>query len=99
MRAINTSSKSLDGVDGLKDLRNDLKTKKDHLYSKLLEELNKYLYHRSTSDMLSNFQRHNSGRNSLMSPFQRTGGRRSTERAEANSKVKKALFQMTQGKT
>lgn len=87
-------------MEGLNDLRNDLEIKREQLYAKLLEEMSKLLYMTSTADALTNFQRQGStrGGNYNASPFQRTTLRRSTERAEANLKVKKALFEMTQSK-
>lgn len=88
-------------VEGLNDLRNDLNARRDQLYTKLIEELNKHLYQVSTSDTISSFQRIGSstrnGSANYISPFQRNNIRRSTERAEANSKVRRALFEMSQG--
>ena len=101
MQAIDLGNGRLRDVDGLNELRQDMETRKDQLYGRLLEELSKHLYQITTGDTLSNFQRKNSStRNSQQnyaSPFQRSVMRRSTERAEANSKVRKALFEMAQG--
>lgn len=100
-KAIDLGNGRLRDVEGLNDLRNDLNTRRDQLYSKLVEDLSKHLYQVSTSDAISSFQRMgSSSRNSnatYTSPFQRNNIRRSTERAEANSKVRKALFEMSQG--
>lgn len=91
----------LQQVEGLSDLRKDLKLKQQQLYNKLHEELNRYLYQLPSQDHLaSSFRRHGSGRGSShigASPFQRNVLRKSAERAEANSKVRKALLEMTQG--
>lgn len=99
--AIALGNGRLRDVEGLNDLRNDLNARRDHLYTKLIEELNKHLYQASTSDTISSFQRIGSStRNNsanYISPFQRNNIRRSTERAEANSKVRRALFEMSQG--
>lgn len=88
-------------VEGLSDLRQDLDTKRNQIYLKMIEELNRHLYHLSTSDMLTNFQRRGSSArrsdNNLVSPFQRNVMRKSTERAEANAKIRRALFEMAQG--
>lgn len=88
-------------VEGLSDLRQDLDTKRNQIYLKMIEELNRHLYHLSTSDMLTSFQRRGSSArrsdNNLVSPFQRNVMRKSTERAEANAKIRRALFEMAQG--
>lgn len=101
VKAIDLSNGRLRDVDGLSDLRQDLDNRKNQLYLKMIEELNRHLYHLSTSEVLSNFQRHGSptrrSDNNLISPFQRSLMRKSTERAEANAKVRKALFEMAQG--
>ena len=86
-------------VEGLEDLRRDFTNKKAHLYTKLVEEMNKHIYHSSTTEVLSNFQRNNSARissNQIQSPFQRNVVRKSADRIEANNKAKKALFEISQ---
>lgn len=101
VKAIDLSNGRLRDVEGLSDLRHDLDNRKNQLYMKMIEELNRHLYHLSTADALSNFQRRASSirrsDNNLVSPFQRNVMRRSTERAEANTKIRKALFEMAQG--
>lgn len=101
VKAIDLSNGRLRDVEGLSDLRHDLDTRKNQLYLKMIEELNKHLYQSSTEETLSNFQRRASSTrrsdNNLVSPFQRNVIRRSTERAEANAKIRKALFEMAQG--
>lgn len=101
VKAIDLSNGRLRDVEGLGDLRHDLDNRKNQLYMKMIEELNRHLYHLSTADALSNFQRRASSTrrsdNNLVSPFQRNDMRRSTERAEANAKIRKALFEMAQG--
>lgn len=101
VKAIDLGNGRLRDVEGLSDLRQDLDGRKNHLYSKLVEELNRHLYQMSTAEALSNFQRCGSSTrksgNNLVSPFQRNVMRRSTERAEANQKIRKALFEMAQG--
>lgn len=101
VKAIDLSNGRLRDVEGLADLRQDLDNRKNQLYMKMIEELNRHLYHSSTADTLSNFQRRASSTrrsdNHLVSPFQRNVMRRSTERAEANAKIRKALFEMAQG--
>lgn len=88
-------------VEGLGDLRQDLNNRKNHLYLKMIDDLKRHLYHLSTSEVLSNFQRQSSSTRrsdtNLISPFQRNVMRRSTERAEANAKIRKALNEMAQG--
>lgn len=100
-KAIELSEGPLKCVEGLNDLRQDLEQRKTQLYTKLIEELNKHVYHMSTSETLSNFERQRSTRASnssfSASPFQRSVVRRSAERAEANTKIRKALFEMAQG--
>lgn len=91
----------LQQVEGLSDLRKDLKLRQQQLYNKLHEELNRYLYQMPSQDHLSLFRRHGSARGSNnlgagASPFQRNVLRKSAERAEANAKVRKALLEMTQ---
>lgn len=101
VKAIDLSNGRLRDVEGLSDLRQDLDNRKNQLYLKMIEELNRHLYQLSTADALSNFQRRASSTrrsdNNLVSPFQRNVMRRSTERAEANAKIRKALFEMAQG--
>ena len=99
MASIETTDGKLKGVEGLNDLRQDFQNRRQQLYGKLLEELNKHLYVSSTADVLQNFQRQASGRNSQYaagtSPFQRNVLRRSAERVEANTKARKALFEIS----
>lgn len=98
MSAIEISEGQLKGVDGLNDLRQDFQNKKNTLYAKLIEEMNKHIYHSSTTEILSNFQRNNSTRissNQIQSPFQRNVVRRSADRIEANNKAKKALLEIS----
>lgn len=101
VKAIDLSNGRLRDVEGLSDLRQDLDNRKNQLYLKMIEELNRHLYHLSTAETLSNFQRRASSTrrsdNNLVSPFQRNVMRRSTERAEANAKIRRALFEMAQG--
>lgn len=101
MKAIDLGNGRLRDVEGLCELRADLDVRKTQLYQRLLDELNKHLYQLSTADALSNFQRRGSSirrsNNNFVSPFQRNVMRRSTERAEANAKIRKALFEMAQG--
>lgn len=101
MKAIDLGNGRLRDVEGLCELRADLDVRKNQLYQRLLDELNKHLYQLSTADALSNFQRRGSStrrsNNNFVSPFQRNVMRRSTERAEANAKIRKALFEMAQG--
>lgn len=93
----------LSPIEGLSDVRQDLKQRETQLFNKLIEELNKQLYQMSTADTLSNFHRHGSTRNSNFatstgssaSPFQRNGVRRSAERAAANQKMRKVLAELT----
>ncbi|XP_035778481.1 exocyst complex component 4-like isoform X2 [Anopheles albimanus] len=103
--SIATTDGQLKGVEGLNDLRQDFQNRRNQLYAKLLEELNKHLYVSSTADVLQNFQRQSSGRNSQYatgagnSPFQRNVLRRSAERVEANTKARKALFEISKNGT
>lgn len=96
--AIHLGEGPLRDVEGLNDLRQDLEQRKNQLYSKLIEEISRLLYHTSTIDALTNFQRQGSARGSNFSssPFQRSSLRRSAERAETNLKIKKALAEMHQ---
>lgn len=96
--AITLSKTTLREVEGISELRHDFENKRNLIYSKLLEELNKHLYHSSTSSIFTNFQRQGStrGSNIVASPFQRNIIRRSAERVEANTKARKALFEISQ---
>lgn len=100
----------LSPIEGLSDLRLDLGQRSKQLYGKLIDELNKHIYQMSTAETLSNFHRHGSTRNSNfanlsatasatvgghLSPFQRSGVRRSAERVAANQKMRKVLVEMT----
>lgn len=99
MSSIKIAEGQLIHVDGLDDLRKDFSNKKTHLYAKLIEEMNKHIYHSSTTEVLSNFQRNNSTRissNQIQSPFQRNVVRKSADRIEANNKAKKALLEISQ---
>lgn len=101
MNAIEISQNELKTVEGLDDLRQDFENKKVHLYNKLVEEMNRHIYHSSTTEVLTNFQRNNSARissnqNQSSSPFQRTTVRKSADRIEANNKAKKALIEINQ---
>ncbi|XP_070492130.1 exocyst complex component 4 [Chironomus tepperi] len=99
MNAIEISENQLKAVEGLDELRQDFLNKKVHLYTRLVEEMNKHIYHSSTTEVLSNFQRNNSARissNHIQSPFQRTTVRKSADRIEANTKAKKALQEISQ---
>lgn len=100
MSSIEISEGQLKKVEGLADLRQDFTNKKVHLYTKLIEEMNKHIYHSSTTEVLSNFQRNNSTRissNQIQhSPFQRNVVRKSADRIEANNKAKKALHEISQ---
>lgn len=94
--AITLANGQLRDVEGLADLRSDLQARRNHLYQKLQEELMVQLYHNSANEILSNFQRQNSNR--LNSSFTRNiGARKSTDRIEANARVRKALVEMAQG--
>lgn len=99
----------LSPIEGLNELRGDLQLRVQQLYMKLIDELNRHLYQHSTAESLTNFHRHGSTRNSNLStplphssattaasPFQRSGMRRSAERAEANQKMRKVLFELSQ---
>ncbi|XP_037947074.1 exocyst complex component 4 [Teleopsis dalmanni] len=86
----------LQGVEGLNDLRTDLQARRQQLYYRLHEELVTQLYKNSASEALSTFQRNNSSR--LNGSFTRgIIARRSTDRIEANARVRKALTEMAQG--
>lgn len=95
--AIKLSETQLKGVEGLSDLKIDFEKKRTLVYTKLMQELNKHLYQSSTASIFTTFQRQGSTRNSnLASPFQRNMIRRSAERVEANTKARKALFEIQQ---
>lgn len=104
IQGIEIATGPLSPIEGLSDLRLDLEQRVKQLYTKLVEELNKHLYQLTTSETLSNFHRHGSTRNSNFStpassgssPFQRNGMRRSAERAEANQRMRKVLFELSQ---
>lgn len=97
MSAIELSEGRLKEVDGLQELRQDFENKRNILYDKLIEELNKHIYQTSTAEILSNFQRNNSTRISNNNqPFQRNFVRRSADRIEANQKAKKVLQEISQ---
>lgn len=97
MSAIELSAGSLKDVEGLNDLRQDLESKKNILYSTLIVDLSKHIYEASVVSVVNNFYRQNSTRNSgYINPFQRNILRKSAERVEANTKVKRALFEIAQ---
>lgn len=99
MSSIKIAEGQLQHVEGIEELRKDFTNKKAHLYMKLIEEMNKHIYHSSTTEVLTNFQRNNSTRissNQVHSPFQRNAVRKSADRIEANNKAKKALFEISQ---
>lgn len=97
IQAIGLNDGPLKSVEGLVDLRNELENHRTQLYNKMIEELNKHLYTTSSTEVLTNFQREGSARNSnFASPFQRNIIRRSAERAEVNTKIRKVLFEMAQ---
>jgi exocyst complex component 4 len=98
MGAVEIAESQLKHVDGLEDLRRDLNNKKVQLYNRLVEEMNRHIYHTSTAEVLSNFQRNNSARISTnqATPFQREKVRKSADRIEANNKAKKALQEISQ---
>lgn len=97
MTAIQLSNTTLKEVEGISELRSDFENKRNLIYAKLTSELNKHLYQSSTSSIFTNFQRQGSTRGSnLASPFQRNIIRRSAERVEANTKARKALFEISQ---
>lgn len=98
MSSIEIAEGKLKNVEGLDDLRQDFQNKKVHIYTKLIEEMNKHIYHSSTTEVLSNFQRNNSTRisSNQNQPFQRNVIRRSADRIEANNKARKALQEITQ---
>jgi exocyst complex component 4 len=98
MSAVEIAEGQLKHVDGLEELRKDLNNKKVQLYNRLVEEMNKHIYHSSTAEVLSNFQRNNSARisSNQVQPFQRDKVRKSADRIEANNKAKKALQEISQ---
>lgn len=86
----------LKDVEGLADIRSDLMARRQHLYQRLHEELVTQIYQNSATDVLSAFQRSNSQR--MNTSFSRgITARRSTDRIEANARIRKALQEMTQG--
>ncbi|XP_067615062.1 exocyst complex component 4 isoform X2 [Eurosta solidaginis] len=94
--ALATIQGALSGVEGLADLRVDLQSRRQQLYQRLHEELVTQLYKNSAAEAFSTFQRNNSHR--LNSSFTRgIDARRSTDRIEANARVRKALMEMAQG--
>lgn len=98
MSSVEIAESQLKHVEGLEDLRRDLGKKKVQLYSRLVEEMNKHIYHSSTAEVLSNFQRNNSARisSNQAQPFQREKVRKSADRIEANNKAKRALLEISQ---
>ncbi|XP_041673684.1 exocyst complex component 4 isoform X4 [Drosophila eugracilis] len=93
--ALATLNGPLQAVEGLSDLRTDLQARRQQLYQRLHEELVTQVYTNSANEALSSFQRSNSSR--LNSSFTRgIGARRSTDRIEANARVRKALAEMAQ---
>ncbi|XP_034661679.1 exocyst complex component 4 isoform X4 [Drosophila subobscura] len=93
--ALATLNGPLQAVEGLSDLRADLQTRRQQLYQRLHEELVTQVYTNSANEAFSSFQRSNSSR--LNSSFTRgIGARRSTDRIEANARVRKALAEMAQ---
>jgi exocyst complex component 4 len=96
MSSVSIAEDKLKKVEGLEELRRDFNSKKTQLYNKLIEEMNKHIYHSSTHEVLSNFSRNNSARISTQSPFQRSVMRKSADRIEANTKARKALMEISE---
>ncbi|XP_039231004.1 exocyst complex component 4 isoform X5 [Drosophila yakuba] len=93
--ALATLNGPLQAVEGLSDLRTDLQARRQQLYLRLHEELVTQVYTNSANEALSSFERTNSSR--LNSSFTRgIKARRSTDRIEANARVRKALAEMAQ---
>lgn len=94
--ALNLVNGPLKEVEGLADIRSDLMSRRQHLYQRLHEELVSQVYNNSSSLILNELQRSNSTR--LNASFSRNiTTRRSTDRIEANARVRKALQEMAQG--
>ena len=94
--ALNLVNGPLKEVEGLADIRSDLMGRRQHLYQRLHEELVTQVYDSSANAILHDLQRSNSNR--LNVSFNRNiTARRSTDRIEANARVRKALQQMAQG--
>ncbi|KAI8129471.1 Exocyst complex component 4 [Lucilia cuprina] len=94
--ALNLVNGPLKEVEGLADIRSDLMGRRQHLYQRLHEELVAQVYNCSANGVLNDLQRSNSHR--LNVNFSRNiTARRSTDRIEANARVRKALQEMAQG--
>jgi len=52
----------LTGVEALREVKQELVTKKDHMYEMLIDELHRHIYFKSTSHLMKRFKREGSGR-------------------------------------
>ncbi|KAB0800327.1 hypothetical protein PPYR_06067 [Photinus pyralis] len=72
VRAVSLGKRSLDGVEGLKELSQELESKKEHLHLQLVNELRQHLYVKPAQNALV-LRRQGSGKEGLFSsPLQRS---------------------------
>ncbi|ESN96349.1 hypothetical protein HELRODRAFT_186534 [Helobdella robusta] len=73
MSSLEMLNNDLSCVEGLKDIKNELVSKKDELYNKLTEELDNLIYVKSTLGVVKHFQRQGSQRQSKSKPQLKSG--------------------------
>lgn len=83
--AINISEGSLKNVEALWEVRNDLTSRKETLYSKLLDDLSRHIYYQSTQELLA-LRRQGSGRDAFSSTFHQNNLSRSNEKNMSKTK-------------
>lgn len=95
VNAMSLGKSTLDGVEGLRELATELETKKKQLHIKLLDELSRHLYVRSSQEAFQ-LRRQGSGRDPalLASPFQREAELRASSRRKNESKAKRNLLEV-----
>ncbi|XP_046385414.1 exocyst complex component 4 [Ischnura elegans] len=94
--AIATSEGTLARVEALREVRVDLKAKKEQLNQKLMAELSRYLYIQTSQEAL-NLRRQGSGRESgsQYTPLQRVGSGRARPSEQVHPKSRRALLDVS----
>ncbi|XP_071448510.1 exocyst complex component 4 [Hetaerina americana] len=94
--AISTGEGTLQGVEALREVRAELKTKKEHLHQKLMGELSRHLYVQTSQEAL-NLRRQGSGRESgtQYTPLQRVGSGRARPGEQSQPKARRVLLDIS----
>ncbi|KAF5272310.1 hypothetical protein FQR65_LT04968 [Abscondita terminalis] len=84
VEAVSLGKGSLEGVEGLKELSQELESKKEHLHVQLVSELRQHLYVKTSQHVLA-LRRQGSGKEGLFnSPLQRSMELRGSSRQRSN---------------